>query len=205
MTPPVFLLRIDDARNMRRFYRPPVPRACKNKIRNFTAQTAASFVSFYIKRYSDLQERWYGRPGGAGEYAASLLQSPAGDEGKIAYVAVAESAWNSRPIRPSCSAFPASPCAPDRSLRRAPTRAGLTNHDWNVLMFYARAALDRNGVMFTAKRGRALLPDDVSVEPYRAGVGFAIQALDFRLEAGKQVGGALEHFEVFDHRPRPRA
>lgn len=52
----------------------------KEQIGTFTAQTAASSVSFYIKRYSDPQERWYGRLGGAAEYAASLLQSPGGDE-----------------------------------------------------------------------------------------------------------------------------
>lgn len=43
-------------------------------------------------------------------------------------------------------------------------------------------------------RRPALLPYDVGVKPYRPRVGLAIKALDFSLEAGKQVGGALEHF-----------
>ena len=85
MTPLVFLLRIDDARNMRRLYRPPVPRARKNKF------GISRHKRPLCQRYSDLQERWYGRPGEEGEYAASLLQSPGGDEGKIAHVPVAES------------------------------------------------------------------------------------------------------------------
>jgi hypothetical protein len=112
-----------------------------------------SFVTFYIKRYSDLQERWYGRPGEAAEYAASLLQSPGGDDGKIAYVAVSESAldFENNPSKlPGFSGVSYARLIEAFGVRQRVV--GLTNHDWNVLMFYACAALDRNGVRFTAKK-----------------------------------------------------
>jgi hypothetical protein len=100
-----------------------------------------------------LQERWYGRPGESTAYIASLLQSPGGDEGAIIYVAVAGTALDFE--RAPAKLLDHSGVSYGRLIEAYGARqrvVGLTNYDWNALMFYSGAALDRNGVTFVAKR-----------------------------------------------------
>src|SRR5208283_4242347 len=47
---------------------------------------------------------------------------------------------------------------------------------------------------------RAVFLDDIGPEPHAAvRLGFAIDALDFGLEPGEQVGGLLEDAQIRDH------
>jgi hypothetical protein len=112
-----------------------------------------TFIPFYTRRYRDLQERWYGRPGESTEYIASLLQSPGAEEGAIIYVAVAETALQFE--RTPAKLLDFSGVSYGRLIQAYGARqraVGLTNYDWNALMFYGGAALDRNGVAFVAKK-----------------------------------------------------
>jgi hypothetical protein len=110
-------------------------------------------VSFYIKRYSDLAGALVRTAGRAGRICRLFAAVSLGDEGKIAYVAVAESALDFENNPSKLLAFSGISYAGLIEAFGARQRvAGLTNHDWNVLMFYACAALDRNGVRLAAKK-----------------------------------------------------
>jgi len=112
-----------------------------------------TYVLYYSSRYRFLQERWFGQPGEAHAYLDSLLQSPGGDEGKIAYVEAATTALDFERTPASLLSF--SGVSYHRLVDAFGARqrtVGLTDHDWNVLMYYAVAALDRNGVAFVAQK-----------------------------------------------------
>lgn len=94
-------------------------------------------------------ERWFGEPGEAAAFAASLLAKPGGDQGKIDYVSVA-----ARAVTASAG--------PDDVMKRSGINynalidayaarqrtVGLSNGDWNVLLFYSVAARDKKGANF---------------------------------------------------------
>jgi hypothetical protein len=112
-----------------------------------------TFIPYYTNRYLALQERWHGRPGEAKEYIQSLLRSPGGEEGKILYAAVAESALKFE--RAKFELLETSGVSYGQLIGAYAARqraVGLTDHDWNALMYFAAAAQDRNGIMFIAKK-----------------------------------------------------
>jgi len=49
------------------------------------------YLPYYAMRASALEEKWYGQPGDVAAFEKSLLASPGGDTGKIAYASVATS------------------------------------------------------------------------------------------------------------------
>jgi hypothetical protein len=107
-----------------------------------------TFPAYAPQYYYYMLERWFGEPGEAAAFAASLPAKP-GDEGKIDYVSVATKAatasagvddvmkWSGINYKALIDAYAAR--------QRA---VGLTNRDWNVLLFYSVAVRDKKGANF---------------------------------------------------------
>jgi hypothetical protein len=117
----------------------------------YAGATAAfpTFPGYQTQYYYYMLERWFGEPGEAAAFAASLLANPGGDEGKIDYVSVAAKGvtasagvddvmkWSGINYKALIDAYAAR--------QRA---VGLTNRDWNVLLFYSVAVRDKKGANF---------------------------------------------------------
>jgi hypothetical protein len=138
---------------MRTAERSDNPRARLDELYAQGTKAFINFIPYYTRRYTALQVHWHGRQGEAEDYIRSLLKAPGGEEGKILYAVVAESALNfernpSRLMEASGVSY-----AQLIDAYGARQRAvGLADHDWNALMYYATAALDRNGITFVAKK-----------------------------------------------------
>jgi len=97
---------------------------------------------FYSMRAERLQEKWYGSPGQLASYAESLLHSPGGEIGQIAYAFVAGT------LRSEDSAADVlqRKWLPWPSVKQAyqvmEKRYGFSNGDWNSLVDYINAAED---------------------------------------------------------------
>jgi hypothetical protein len=138
---------------MRTAERSENPRSRLDELYVQATKAFPTFIPYYTRRYSALQERWYGRPGEAKAYIQSLLLSPGGEEGKILYAAVAESALNFERTKSELLGTSGVSYSLLINAYGARQRAvGLSDHDWNALMYFATAALDRNGIMFIAKK-----------------------------------------------------
>jgi hypothetical protein len=108
-----------------------------------------TFPAYGPEYYGYMLERWFGKPGEAAAFAASLLVKPGGDQGKIDYVSVAAKAatvsagpddvmrWSGIDYHALVDAY----AARQRTV-------GLTNRDWNVLLFYSVAARDKKSANF---------------------------------------------------------
>jgi hypothetical protein len=117
----------------------------------YVRATAAfpTFPDYETQYYSYMLERWFGERGEAAAFAASLLAKPGGDQGKIDYVMVAATAamsaagvddvmkWSGIDYNALIDAY----AARQRTV-------GLTNRDWNVLLFYSVAVRDKKGANF---------------------------------------------------------
>ena len=108
-----------------------------------------TFPAYETQVYYYLLERWFGRPGEAAAFAASLLAKPGGDQGKIDYLWVAAKAATTSAgpddvIRWSGIRYKALIDAAAAQQRAV----GLTNADWNVLLFYSVAVRDKKGANF---------------------------------------------------------
>lgn len=117
----------------------------------YSRATAAfpTFPAYETQYYNYMLERWFGRAGEAAAFAASLLAEPAGDQGKIDYVMVAATA-----VRLSAGVDDVmkwSGINYKGLIEAAAVRqraVGLTNTDWNVLLFYSVAVRDKKGANF---------------------------------------------------------
>jgi Domain of unknown function (DUF4034) len=124
----------------------------RERLQSLYARATATFPTFPAyapQHYNFTLERWYGRPGEAAAFAASLLANPGGDQGKIDYVWVAAKAatlsagpddvikWSGIDYNALIKAAAAQQGA-----------VGLTNRDWNVLLFYSIAVRDKKGANF---------------------------------------------------------
>jgi hypothetical protein len=121
------------------------------------ARAAKAFptdVEIQCIRYQFLQERWLGRSGEAAAYLASLLVSPGGDDGAIAYTAVAFSAIG---LSDTYHAFAVSGVKYSDLVKAYAVKQkalGLTDDDWNALLYYSVAAWDKQSARFAlAKLG----------------------------------------------------
>lgn len=117
----------------------------------YTRATTAfpTFSGYAPQYYSFMLERWFGRPGEAASFAASLLAKPGDDQGKIEYVSVAARAatvstgvddvmrWSGIDYNVLIAAY---------AVRQR--IVGLSNSDWNVLLFYSVAVRDKKGANF---------------------------------------------------------
>lgn len=124
----------------------------RERLQSIYAQATKAFPTFpaYAPQYYNyMLERWFGEHGEAAAFAASLLANPGGDEGKIDYVSVAAKAvtastgvddvmkWSGIEYNALIHAY----AARQRTV-------GLTNRDWNVLLFYSVAVRDKKGANF---------------------------------------------------------
>ena len=125
------------------------PRARLQSLYGRASATFPTFPAYQTQYYNYMLERWFGRRGEAAAFAASLLTNPGGDQGKIDYVMVAETAatasagvddvmkWSGIDYNALIAAYAAR--------QRA---VGLTHRDWNVLLFYFVAVRDKKGANF---------------------------------------------------------
>jgi hypothetical protein len=135
-----------------RQWREPRRRSPRSKRQSLYAHATTAFPTFpaYAPQYYYyMLERWFGEPGEAAAFAASLLAKPGGDQGKIDYVSVAARAatasagvddvmkWSGIDYKALIEAY----AARQRTV-------GLTNRDWNVLLFYSTAVRDKKGANF---------------------------------------------------------
>jgi hypothetical protein len=129
------------------------PRARLRSLYFHASGAFPTFPPYATQYYSYMLERWFGEPGESAAFAASLLTKPGGDQGAIDYVAVAAAAamasslgvddvlrWSGIDYDTLIKAYSAR--------QRA---VGLTNRDWNVLLFYAVAMRDKKGANFALK------------------------------------------------------
>ena len=115
----------------------------RGRLQSLYARATTAFPTFSAyapQYYSYMLERWFGGPGEAAVFAASLLAKPGGDQGKIEYVSVAAGAatvstgvddvmkWSGIDYNVLIAAY----AARQRTV-------GLSNSDWNVLLFYSVA------------------------------------------------------------------
>ena len=110
-----------------------------------------TFPAYATQYYYYMLERSFGQPGQAALFAASLLTTPGGDQGAIEYVSVAATAASD-----SLGVDDLMKSGVDYNTLIGACAArqrtvGLTNRDWNVLLFYAVAARDKKGANFALK------------------------------------------------------
>jgi hypothetical protein len=103
-----------------------------------------TFAGYETQVYYYLLERWFGRPGEAAAFAASLLADPGGNQGKIDYLWVAARAVTASTgpddvIKWSGIDYKALIDAAAVQQRAV----GLSNADWNVLLFYSVGMRDK--------------------------------------------------------------
>jgi hypothetical protein len=125
------------------------PRAGLQSLYAHATTAFPTFPAYATQYYYYMLERWFGRRGEAAALAASLLTKPGGDQGGIDYVSVAITAatasagvddvmkWSGINYKALIDAYAAR--------QRA---VGLTNRDWNVLLFYSVAVRDKKGANF---------------------------------------------------------
>ena len=121
------------------------PRGRQDEVYARAAKAFPTDVEIQSIRYQFLQERWFGRSGEAAKYLASLLISPGGDDGAIAYAAVA---FNAIGLSDSWRAVEVSGVKYDELVRAYVVKKkalGLTDDDWNALLYYSVAARDKQG------------------------------------------------------------
>lgn len=110
----------------------------------------------YIQRAEALEPRWFGAEGELNEYADSLLQDPGGDVGRMAYsfIAIQQYARYGRREFYEKTGLKWADVKAGFELREK--RYGLSNADWNLLLYFAGAGLDRA----TGRRAAEQIGDD---------------------------------------------
>ncbi len=127
------------------------PRASLQSLYIHATAAFPTFPAYATQYYYYMLERWFGQPGQAAAFAASLLTTPGGDQGAIEYVSVAATAASH-----SLGVDDLMKSGVDYNTLIGACAArqrtvGLTNRDWNVLLFYAVAARDKKGANFALK------------------------------------------------------
>jgi hypothetical protein len=119
------------------------PRPVLDELYAAAIQLYPTYFHYYSQRANNLQERWYGRQGELQTYAESLLHSPGGDAGLVAYSYVAFNLmqFNDRSTLYESTGLTWPLVRSAYSAREQ--RYGLRNRDWNALCNLAVAALDR--------------------------------------------------------------
>jgi hypothetical protein len=122
----------------------PDPRPILDQLYASAVHSYPNYFHYYSQRVNLLQERWYGRPDELRSYSASLLESPGGDAGVVAYSYVSFNLMlsNSRPtlLQTAGLSWPIIKSA--YTMREK--LYGLRNRDWNALFNLALAAVDRD-------------------------------------------------------------
>jgi hypothetical protein len=133
----------------------PDPRPVLDQLYASAVKAYPSYFHYYSQRVNMLQERWYGQPGELRTYSASLLRSPGGEMGLVAYSYVA---FNLMQFNERSTLLQTTGLSWPIIKSAYATREklyGLRNRDWNVLCNLALAAGDRD----TAKGMLAKIAD----------------------------------------------
>jgi hypothetical protein len=122
----------------------PHPRPVLDQLYASAVKAYPGYFHYYSQRVNLLQERWFGRPDELRTYSVSLLQSPGGDAGLVAYSYVAANLmqFNQRStlLRTTGLSWPIIKSA----YATREKLYGLRNRDWNALCNLAIAANDRD-------------------------------------------------------------
>ncbi len=108
---------------------------------------------YAMARFNFTLDRWFGEPGEAAAFTPSLLTSPGGQAGLIAYFDVAKQSLAVE--RNYAIVFEVSGANYATLVKAFAARSaafGVTKSDMNVLMFYAVAATDKKTAAFVAKK-----------------------------------------------------
>jgi hypothetical protein len=120
------------------------PRPVLDRLYRSAINAYPGYFHYYSQRADLLQERWYGQSGEMRDYAASVLQSPGGDAGLVAYSYVTFSLMQfyerSTLLQVTGLSWPTIQTA----YAKRGELYGLRNRDWNVLFNLALAAIDRD-------------------------------------------------------------
>jgi hypothetical protein len=120
------------------------PRPILDRLYADAVKAFPNYFHYYSQRVNLLQERWYGQPGELKSYAASLLTSPGGDTGLVAYSYIS---FNLMRFNERLTLLQATglswPIVKSAYAKRGELY-GLRNRDWNALCNLALAALDRD-------------------------------------------------------------
>lgn len=127
----------------------------RERLQSLHARARAAFPTFAgyeTQVYYYLLERWFGRPGEAAAFAASLLADPGGDQSKIDYLWVAARAVTASTGPDDVIKWSGIDYKALIDAAAAQQRAvGLSNADWNVLLFYSVGVRDKKGANFALK------------------------------------------------------
>ena len=129
------------------------PRKKLDEIYARAVRAFPNFPDYATTRFNYLLERWYGEPGEAAAFTKTLLTTPGGDEGLIAYFSVARVFLGVE--RNFSVLFDGSGVAYPTLAKAFAVRSatvGVSNADVNVLMYYAVAALDKKTAAMLAKK-----------------------------------------------------
>jgi hypothetical protein len=101
------------------------------------------FLHFYIQRASLLEPKWHGAPGEWKRYADSLLWDPGGSIGQMAYSLMAVEQLGNYRMSEFFDKTGLSWLDVKMGFELREQRFGLSNADWNMLLYFACAAPDR--------------------------------------------------------------
>jgi len=110
----------------------------------------------YVQRAEAPEPRWFGADGELTEYADSLLQDPGGDVGRMTYSFIAIQQFNRYPRRELYVKTGLRWADVKAGFELREKRYGLSNADWNLLLYFAGAGLDRA----TGRRAAEQIGDD---------------------------------------------
>jgi hypothetical protein len=119
------------------------PRAELDRVYGLAIKKYPGYFHYYSQRANVLQIRWYGEQGELQGYNASVLRSPGGDAGLVAfsYVAYVLMQNNARPtlLQATGLSWP----VVKRAYATRERLYGLRSRDWNALLNLSLAAVDR--------------------------------------------------------------
>jgi hypothetical protein len=120
------------------------PRRVRDELYVSAIKAYPTYFHFYRQRANDLQEKWAGQKGELQAYVASLVRSPGGESGLVAY---SYAAYNLMLNIDRSSLYDSTgltwPLVRSAYATRQ-QRYGLRSRDWNALCNFAVAAQDRS-------------------------------------------------------------
>jgi Domain of unknown function (DUF4034) len=122
------------------------------------------YFHYYSQRANLLQERWYGQPGELKSYAASVLTSPGGDAGLVAYSYISFTLMRSNERLTLLKTTGLSWPIVKSAYAKRGELYGLRNRDWNALCNLALAAIDRDTAKSALAKIQGRWDPDVWVE-----------------------------------------
>lgn len=122
----------------------PKPRLLLDALYEEAARTFPKFFSLYADRAEMLDMKWYGKDGELATYVNSLLTSPGGDDGEVAYAYAAGRLAAHNRYRPDFLYQEAGLSWPQvqKAFAVRERLYGLSIGDWNTFLFLAVAADD---------------------------------------------------------------